>query len=179
MRRLTDGMYNKGTTLFLVCAGLLVIILFFILWVIPLQNSLAELDEEIAATKARVDIQEKIRPLYAKLAEKAKTEEVEKLPLPAGKPLPRLQIESILPAFAEIANKNDMKIASFNPVIAGLEKTSGRLRVDMTVLGNFFDFRKLLIDMGAIPYVETVEEIQIERVENMKKIDMKVRLLVS
>ncbi|MBN2283450.1 MAG: type 4a pilus biogenesis protein PilO [Deltaproteobacteria bacterium] len=179
MKRSFGREYTKGTTLFLICAALLVIVLFFFLWIAPLQDSLAVLDEEIAVAKARVDIQEKIRPLYAKLAEKAKSDESARLPLPKKESLPKLRIESILPAFSEIAKKHDMKIESFNPVIEALDQTPGRLRVDMSIVGNFFDFRELLVDMGAVPYVESIEEIQIERADTMKRINMKVWLLVS
>ena len=179
MKRILFRTYRHSTTLFLVCSGIFVVVLFFILWVFPLQKTLENLDRNIIEIKARVELQEQLRPLYKQLQSRDKSDMSEKLPVPRRNTLPKVEIDSVLPTLAEIGKRTKMEIISVNPDVTVLEKDPGSLLVNATVQGNFFDLRNFLIEMGKISYLERIGAITINQSGGRKKVNLRIWLAVS
>lgn len=179
MKRMLYRTYRHSTTLFLVCSGIFVVVLFFILWVFPLQKTLENLDRDIREIKGRVELQEKLRPLYKQLQAREKSTLSEKLPVPQRDTLPKVEIDSVLPTLSEIGRKTKMEIISVNPDVTVLEKDPGSLLVNATIQGNFFDLRNFLIEMGKISYLEKIGAITINQSGAQKKVNLRIWLAVS
>jgi Tfp pilus assembly protein PilO len=64
------------------------------------------------------------------------------------------------------------------PDLKALAGEGQRLSVEVTVRGDFTDFRQFLIDLNAIPYIENMEEIQVEQEKNTQLFRVKLWIAV-
>ena len=179
MKRMQKRLGGKSTPVIIAPFGLVVLVVFFSLWIAPLQKSLDDMDWKIAGMKERIEIEKRLIPLYLKLEKKSKVELPELYCVPEKKELPRYQIEEVLPTFARIAEESDMAIVSIDPDIVGLENKPGLLEIDVIIQGDFFNFRNFLIEIARIPYLEGIGELKVERVASSLKFGMKILLAVS
>lgn len=170
---------GKSASIMIVLLGLVVLVLFISLWIVPLRKSLDDMDLKIAELQERIEIEKKLMPLYVNLEEKIKMELPKLYPIPEKKTLPRYRIEEVLPTFARIAEESDMAIVFIDPDIIGLGNEPGLLKIDVVIQGDFFNFRNFLIEIAGIPYLEEIGEIKVERVASSLKFGMKILLAVS
>jgi hypothetical protein len=78
-----------------------------------------------------------------------------------------------------MAKKAGMDVISISPDINSLSDNSNFLIVNAVISGDFFNFRKLLINLGEVPYSERVEEIQIQQNQDIMEFKMKIRLALA
>ncbi|MBU4287617.1 MAG: hypothetical protein KKI12_05525, partial [Proteobacteria bacterium] len=55
----------------------------------------------------------------------------------------------------------------------------GLLVVNTFVKGSFFDFRKFLVNLGGIPYLEHIEKIDIKRTMEGREFRLKILVALS
>jgi len=161
--------YQPGATLFLAGSGIVILLIFFLLWIFPKQQYLKQLDGDIITVKTQLELQEKLRPLYMRLAAQNKAGMMERLTVPPQASLPKLQIDSIVPALSNIAKKSKLEIVSVNPDLSVLQANPASLLVNANLQGNFTNFRDFLIELGKIPYLETVGKVDIQQAGMIKK----------
>lgn len=161
--------YQPRATLFLAGSGILILLVFFLLWIFPKQQYLKQLDGDITTVKTQLELQEKLRPLYMRLAAQNKAGMMERLTIPPQESLPKLQIDSIVPALSDIAKKSKIEIVSINPDPSVLQMNPASLLVNASLQGTFTNFRNFLIELGKIPYLETVGKIDIQQAGVIKK----------
>jgi hypothetical protein len=53
---------------------------------------------------------------------------------------------------------------------------SGRVVVNFSAFGQFMDFRRLLMELAALPYLESLDDIEVSAVEGGEEIAMKIFL---
>ena len=53
---------------------------------------------------------------------------------------------------------------------------SGFLKISVVLRGDFIKFRDVLMELGKLPYLELIERIKIESVEDAKEISLKIWL---
>jgi len=151
----------------------------FFLAVYPSLKSLNVLDGKIAKMRDRVEAQITLLPVYQKLVKKEKIYVPDKLPLPKKEKLPKNKIGTISTKFTEIAKKFGFEIIAVNLVMKSLAGNSRFVMVNMHIKGDFFNFRKFLIELGKIEYMEKIEEIEIKQEGTDREFKMKIWLSVS
>jgi hypothetical protein len=155
--------FSQSMMLFVVCgAGILAFALFVIL---PAQRLSAEIDQEIIALKSRVEEQRVLAPLFTSLLEKAKAPVASELPQPARAKLSRQEIGDVPRRLRELAAVHRMSVREAAPDINSLTDASNRFLLRMAATGSFLDLRGFLLDLGGLPYLESIEEIDIRAVE--------------
>jgi hypothetical protein len=161
----------------MVClSGLMIIVL---IGIVPNFISLHTLDRRMRDVKVRVDEQDKLNPIYQMLDKKIRLKQPKALPFPAVEKLQRKSIDSFSETFREMAKRAGMDLTYISPDIGSLSDDSASLVVNAVIRGGFFNFRKLLIDLGKVPYSEQVEEIQIEQNQDAVEFRMKIRLALA
>ena len=164
------------TNIIICFAGLLVIVL---AGIIPNFISLASLDRKISSVQFQIEEQDKLYPVSQLLKSKAQHKALMVLPFPARDRLSRKLIDLFPATFKEMAKKAGMDVISISPELNSLSDNSKYLIVNAVIRGDFFNFRKLLINLGEVPYSERVEEIQIQQNQDMMEFKMKIRLALA
>lgn len=155
-----------------ICAG--GILGFILLAIFPGYRALHATDQKIATLQAQIDEQNAMHPLFQDLLKRAKTETPSRLPFPKKTKLPRDETTDISASFQRLAMQNQFTVQSIVPDVVSLTDGSGMLMLDMVLRGRFADFRRLLLQLGEIPYLERIESIGIQTVENTKQFNLKV-----
>ena len=155
-------------------------ILFFIGVGIYSSKKFAEMkDREIKAIWCQIEGQKLVLPVYQELLKKMRVKSPEILPFPDKIGLPKDKIEEIPAIFEETAKKCNLEPVSIIPDVMSLDRTSGLLLVNTFVKGSFFDFRKFLLNLGAISYLEHIEKIDIKRTIEGKEFRLKIWVALS
>ncbi|MDP3283068.1 MAG: hypothetical protein Q8M56_01390 [Desulfobacterales bacterium] len=168
---------KQTLTNIIVClAGLLVIVL---AGIVPNIIFSANLDRKISNVKALLEEQDKLHPVY-QLLEKNTQQKVSKvLPFPVKDRLSRKLIDLFPATFRDMAKKAGMDVVSISPDLNSLSDNSTFLIFNTVIRGDFFNFRKLLVNVGEVPYSERVEEIEIQQNQDTMEFKMKIRLALA
>jgi len=157
-----------------------VIIAAVILFVLcPYYKSLNTLDMEIASAKQRIKAQRELLPLYTKLVEKSGISAPDKFSLPEKSSLPKNNIDLIPSIFKGLARKSKTETISVNPDFTTISKGQGSILINATVRGSFSSLRDFLIELGKVPYVRQIEEIEIQQRSAEKELKLKLWLGVG
>lgn len=170
------------TVILLIGGGLLAFILFLIS-----QNykSINSINEEIFSLKSQISRQEAFNPPYRKLAsqnrllEKRISSELGGLPAPKAGKLPREEVGKLSGMFQELAVKSGLNLENIILDVNSLEKAKKHLMTDIHLNGDIYNFRKFLIEVGRVPYVDHIKEVKISSGRMAKKFKLKVRLALE
>jgi Tfp pilus assembly protein PilO len=150
-------------------------ILVFLFWVIlPGQRFAAELDRDIENLQARIEEQKILSPVFKNLFAKTKMAEPQGLPAPARVKLTRSEITSVPKRLQQLAATHHLNVREIVPEVNTLTDASGRFLTRFAAAGRFSDLRGFLIDIGALPYFDSIEEIDIRAVESGREFGLKI-----
>jgi Tfp pilus assembly protein PilO len=150
------------------------ILAFLLLVILPAQRLSAELDRDIETLQARIEEQKILSPVFKSLFAKTKTEEPQGLPAPNRTKLTRAEIAGVPKRLQQLAAAHRLTVREIVPEVNTLTDASGRFLIRLSANGQFSDLRGLLIDVGALPYFESIEEIDIRAVEDGREFGLKI-----
>ena len=172
--KLTSNPLTQSLLIFLVCA--VGVLAFFLLIILPSQKTSAELDQDIAKLNARIEEQRILTPLFHTLLQRAKNEGPPDLPDPKKTKLTQGGYEQISRRFQDIARKYNLKLEEITTDVRSMVQESGYLLMRLRLSGDFFNIRKFLVELGSIPSLEHVEEINIRSAKTSKELRLKIWL---
>lgn len=138
------------------------ILIFIFAGLLPASGRLAEMDAQIASAKLRLEEQKALEPYYQTLKKSEGKKESEILPLSERGKLPQAKINTLPANFGTAARMSGMSLVSATLNLKALTGDAQFLSVNIVLKGSFADFRKFLIALGGLPYVERIEEITIQ-----------------
>lgn len=150
------------------------ILIFVFAGIIPAGRSLVELDEQIADARYRMEEQKTLIPLLQLLQGQSSKRESQILPLPEKGRLPQARIDTIPVAFGTAAKTSGMTLVSALPNLNALTGDAQFLLVDAVLRGDFLQFRRFLIQIGGLPYVQHIEEIVIQEKADVQEFRLKI-----
>jgi len=168
-----------GTTIayIFICAG--AIFAFIMIGLHPSGKFLARLDMEIAKLQAQIEEQKMLYPFYQELLKKLQTKGPELLPFPSKSRLPRDKIAEVPSILGEIAQKSGLEAVSIAPDVKSIASNHSMLLLTAVLKGDFFDFRKFLMELGKIAYLDHIEQIQIQEILGGRKYSLKIWLALG
>jgi hypothetical protein len=152
------------------------ILAFLLLVILPAQRLSAELDRDIENLQSRIEEQKILSPVFKSLFAKTKTAEPQGLPAPTRTKLTRNEIAGVPKRLQQLAASHRLDVREIVPEVNTLTDASGRFLTKFTAVGQFSDLRGLLIDLGALPYFDSLEEIEIRAVEGGREFGLKLWL---
>ena len=174
MKKINSILPTQSLIYFLICgAGILV---FVLLIIIPTQKTSAELDKDIDKLNARIDEQRILRPIFDNLLKQIKKKGPTELPVTKKNKLARGDISKLSERLLEIARRYDLKLHDIQTDVNALENNADYLLIRIHASGDFKKFRDFLVDLGNIPFLEQIEEIDIRAIENSREFKLKVWL---
>jgi hypothetical protein len=74
----------------------------------------------------------------------------------------------------ELAASHQLNVREIIPEVNTLTDASGRFLTRLTAVGQFINLRSFLIDVGALTYFDSIEEIDIRAVEGGEEFGLKI-----
>jgi hypothetical protein len=155
------------------------LLLFIIAVIVPVQRFAAGLDGRIKDIQYQVDEQKRLQPIYQMLKTKSQTTAPSILPTPASGKLSRDLVSVVPSTIGRIVKNAAMETISISPDVNSLANQSRSLLMHAVIRGNFMSFRKFLIGVGELPYLERFEEIEIQQDPDFMEFRIKIRLALS
>jgi hypothetical protein len=150
---------------------------FFLVGIYPNSRSMDQLEESIVDLSAKVKDQELLYPVYQELIKQVQQKIPKELPVPAQKKISRDALGNINGVFMEIAKQSQVTFENAVPDPSSYLEEGGLLTINVRFSGDFFHFRELIFDLCRLPYLDSIDQMQIESVDNMKRIALKLRLI--
>lgn len=135
------------------------------------------MDAKIAETNLLIEEQQILLPVYKELKLRAQKKGAGTLPFPARSELPREKLAELTANIKRMSQMSSVDILSFTPALSSLSGNSKSLVMEVAAKGDFFSFRKFLIDLEGIPYLERIEEIQIQ--QQIGGMELKIKLWIA
>lgn len=168
---------KQSVSYILLClAGILI---FILAGIVPNMGTLRDLSAKITDAQFRLEEQQALSPFQKSLQIKSERKESEVLPLPAKGVLEQAKINTLPMVIGSAAKASGMSMASAIPNIAALTGDAQSLSVNVTLRGDFMNLRKFLINLGGIPYVKQIEEIEIQQKPDTKEYRLKIWVAVG
>jgi hypothetical protein len=147
--------------------------------IFPVQRSTAGLDGKIKDIRVQIEEQKTLQPIYQALKTKSQTTAVSILPIPESAKLSKDLVRVVPSIMRRIAKNSDLEMISVSPDVTSLADQSRHLLVRAVLRGDFMNFRKFLIGIGELPYLERIEEIEIQQDPNFMEFRINMRLVLG
>jgi hypothetical protein len=150
------------------------VLTFLLLIILPSRKTSAELDREINELNVRIEEQRILTPVFHSLLKRKKTAPPSVLPSPEKAELTHGDISSISKIFQDIAVRHNLKLEEVETDVSSMMKESGYLMMQLRLSGNFYKFRDFLVDLGSVPSLEHIEEINIRPLKTARELRIKL-----
>jgi hypothetical protein len=161
----------------LICGGIIVIILLLVIF--PLNRVNAGRAKDIKKLEEQIDEQKGL----GKVVQLAQSDTGKKsdfiLANPARTKLSRGETEKFQKSFREEAQKANLMVMSLMPDPDSLGAGSKYLIYSATVKGEFANFRKLLVGLGEMSYVERIEEMNMKQDSDSMEFRLKIGIALA
>ena len=155
------------------------LLLFILVVIVPVQRFMAGLDGRIKDIQYQVDEQKSLQPIYQALKTKSQTTTPGILPTPESGKLSRDLVSVVPSTIGRIVRNAAMETITISPDVNSLANQSRSLLMNTVIRGDFMSFRKFLIGVGGLPYLERLEEIEIKQDQDFMEFRMKIWLALS
>jgi len=150
------------------------IILFVLLSIFPNYIAYSNITQDIDKLKGEIEEQKILSPIFNNFSEKAKFEEPDNLPFPKKAKMAKSETAAISSVIQDIIRNNGFKLENIATDVDSLMHESGLLKLNVTMSGDFMNLRDVMLQLGALPYLEHVESIQISSSHKDSKIQLKL-----
>lgn len=156
--------------------SLFVVVFFIGAALIPNYLAKTRLEKKISEVRYNLDKQNSLLPLYQTLL-KASSGGSSVLVAPATVRLERAGLEAALKKLQGILDKSQMTGIAVLPDLGSVSKDVNFSAVNMSFRGSFENFRTVLLDLGALPYLERIEELSIK--QETKDLAFKIKIILA
>jgi hypothetical protein len=165
----------QSLLIFCICA--IGILAFVVLIILPSQKTSAELDREIDKLNARIEEQRILTPVFHSLLKRAKMAPSSALPAPENSESKQeASISAISETFQDIALRHNLRFEEIATDVGSMLQDTGYWIMRLRLVGDFYNFRDFLIDLGTIPSLVHIEEINIGSTEKSREMQLKIWL---
>ena len=172
--RLSKNPLSQSLLVLVICV--VGVLTFFFLILLPSQKTSAELDKEIDGLNVRIEEQRILTPVFHSLLKRAKMAPPSGLPTPEKAKLTHGDMNTISSVFQDIAMRHNLRLEEVKTDVSTMMEDSGYLMMRLRLSGNFYKFRDFLVELGSIPFLEHIEEINIRPVKTAREFQIKLWL---
>jgi hypothetical protein len=155
------------------------LLLFIFGGIVPSYWTLREMDGKAAGVKQRIEEQKILMPFYKTLQNASEQKDSMVLTLPEKSKLAQANIDTLPLNLTAVVKMSGMILVSATPNVGALTGDAQFIPVNLVLRGNFLNFRKFLINLGALPYMDHIEEIVIQGKTEAKEYRLKVWVAIG
>lgn len=156
--------------------GIVILLTFITVIIHPSFKQVDQLDRAISGIQRKINSQKILLPLYLDLVKKGEEKVLGTLLLPEPKVLPKESIDLIPSIFKGIARKSGMDLVAVSPDFTTLARGGDAILINATARGGFSGVRMFLVELGKVPYVKQIEEMEIKQRANDKELKLTIWL---
>jgi len=145
----------------IICGGIIAI--FLLVGLFPMYRYNIYQTGEIKKTKDQIEERKGNIPVYLNLQKEMESKDVYILPNPNKTTISREEAAKFPNVFRTITGKSGLVVVSLTPDSSNTVGSSKFVLHNAVLKGNFTDFRKMLIALSAIPYLDKIEDIRISQ----------------
>lgn len=150
------------------------VLIFVLAGILPAGKKLTELDAAIVAKKQGIEEQTVLVPFFKSLKVDSEKKESEVLPLPPKGKLSQDRLGTLPMTFTTAAKMSGMTMVSATPHLNAMTGDAQFIAINIVLRGGVIDFRKFLIQLGGIPYIQHIEEITIQEKAETREFKLRV-----
>ena len=177
MKKFNLNIPERSIWFLVICAGIILII--GILGIFPLYRFNVNGTNEVKKLKYQIEEQKELGPIYLAMLKTIEHKDVRVLPNPNKTAIPRKDAGKFQNVFRIIAGKSGLITVSLTPDLNTVTNSSKLLLYNVVMKGEFANFRKMLIGLGAVSYLDRIEEIRIQQHSDSMEFSMKIWINVS
>lgn len=155
------------------CGGVLA---FVILFIFPNSSEISDLEQELDAIQLKIHEQELLNPIYRELIKQAQKEMPSNLPVPEKGKIEKRTIAELNDIFSNLAEESGVLFESAVPDADSYLDESGQLTINVSFSGDFFNFRDLLLGICKLPYLSSIDELNLKSERATKRLQLKLQL---
>lgn len=159
----------------LICGG--IIILIILLGIIPLYHFKSSRIQEAKKIQDQIEEQKELRTVYQLLDQASNKKESLILPNPAKEKLPRKDVVNFQDIFRREAARSGLVVIALIPDSKSTAGSSPHFIYNATMKGDFANFRKMLVGLGNLPYVDQIPEIALK--QGSDSMEFKVKIWIA
>lgn len=156
-----------------------IIVLFVLVGIFPLYHYNSNLIEENKKLKNQIEEQKKLEPIYSTLLKTINNKDSRVLPNPEKTTILRGETGKFQDDVRMIAGNAGLTMVSLKPDLSTLAGSSTSLLNNVVLKGEFANFRKMLIGLGAVPYLDRIEEISVLQYPDYLEFRMKIWIAIK
>ena len=164
---------NQKSLVFMIGYSLIIMAV-ILLGILPLYFKTSNQMKENDTLKAQIKEQKELAPVYASVLNAGKEKNLFVLPNPEKAALPRSDSGKFQSDFQMIAQKSGLKVVSLTPDLNTSATPSTSFLHYAVLNGEWNDLRKLLIELGGLPYLDKIEEISMQQGTGSMEFKMKI-----
>lgn len=177
MKKLNLNMPEKSLSYLFVYGG--IILLFVLLGIFPLYKYNDNNLNKIKILENQLVAQKELGPIYLTMLKTMGGEEARLLPNPQKTTISREESGKFQDVFKTITGKSHLRIVALTPDLSKLTGTPPFLLHSAVLRGEFADFRKMLIELGEVPYLDRIEEISIQQLPDSMEFRLKIWIAIG
>ncbi|MGD0022274.1 MAG: hypothetical protein ABSC54_08235 [Smithellaceae bacterium] len=175
MNKFKLDMPEKSLWYLVICGG--IILLFLLVVMFPVYRYQTSSANEVKKMEYQIEAQKELGPIYLILLKTMENKNARVLPNPPKTTIPRTESVKFQNALKTMAEKSGLRIVSSTPDLSTLTSSSSSLLYNAVLKGEFANFRKMLIELGALTYLDRIEEIRIQ--QNTDSMEFRIKLWIA
>jgi hypothetical protein len=175
MKKINLNIPEKNLTYLIICGGIIVLIV--LLGIFPLHQYNSNQADKIKKVKFEIEEQKRLVPVYLNLQKTMENKDILVLPNPKRTTISREEAAKFQSVFRTIARQSGLMTISLTPDMSTISGSSKLLLHNAVVKGEFANFRKMLIALAEIPYLDRVDEIQIQ--QNSDSMEFRIKIWLA
>ncbi len=157
-----------NTTLGLIAISIILVGLLIFAGILPKITIGKELKESKCDRKISLERQKQLFPLYVRVDRLVNLNFDFKLPLPERKPIERNKISQLSEMLDLIVQQHDLILSANSLDVELLDTLEDRMSIELSIKGNLFNYREVLISFTELPFVDSIEKMSISADEHSK-----------
>jgi len=172
MKKFNINIDQNSLLYMVICGG---IILFIgLVAIFPLFHYNNNLIDENKELKSKIEEQKELKPIYSSMLNILNNKDLLVLPNPEKQAIPRGEAGKFQDDFRNIVGKSGLMMVSNTPDLNSAVGSSSSLLHNVVLRGELANFRKILIGLGSIPYLDRIEDINIQQNPDSMEFKMKI-----
>jgi hypothetical protein len=177
MKKINLDIPERSISYLIIYGGIVVI--FVLVGIFPLYRYTSNQAGEIKKIKYQIEERKGLGPVYLNLQKAMESKDLQVLPNPKKTTISREEAAKFQNIFRTIAGKSGLMTISLTPDLSTMAGSSKFLLNNAVVKGEFVNFRKMLIALTAIPYLDRIEEISISQHSDSMEFRIKIWLALG
>ncbi len=166
--------HPSNVTYLTIC--LLSLVAFFLVGIYPNLSALQEMDAEITTLHQKVQTQELLFPVYKRLIKEVIQKVPTKLSVPEKNKISPNDLVRINEMLNKLAAESEVTFSRAIPDASNYLEDKGYLTMKVDFIGDFFNLRRLLLSICQLPYLESIDQMRIETLQQQKRMSFKLKI---